>query len=66
MSKSATEKPSEEDTHLLGSRVHLGRPKVAVWTNSNRTGDGVAPGSAELFVIGGVHVEREDESGMEW
>ena len=34
--------------------------------NSNRTGDGVAPGSVELVVIGGVHVEREDESGIEW
>ena len=32
--------------------------------NSKRTGDGVAPGSAELVVIGRVHVEKEEESGI--
>ena len=44
----------------------MGGPKVAVWMDSSRTGDGVSPGSAELVVIGGVHVEKEDESGIEW
>ena len=44
----------------------MGSPKVAVRADSSRTGDGVAPGSAELVVIGGMHVQREDESGMEW
>ena len=44
----------------------MGSPKVAVWTNPSRTRDGVAPGSAELVVIGRVHDEREDESGIEW
>ena len=34
--------------------------------NSSRTGDSVAPGSAELVVVGRVHVEREDEGGIEW
>ena len=34
--------------------------------NSNRTGDGVAPGSAELVVIGRMHVEKEEESGIEY
>ena len=32
--------------------------------NPSRTGDGVFPGSVELVVIGGVQVEREDESGI--
>ena len=44
----------------------MGSPKVAVWTNSSRTGDGVAPGSAELVVVGGMHVEKDGESGIEW
>ena len=44
----------------------MGSPKVAVWTNSSRTGDSVAPGSAELVVIGRMHDERDEESGIEW
>ena len=52
-------------THLLGSRVQLGGPKVAVWTNSNRAGDGISPGSAKLVVVGGMHVERDEESKVE-
>ena len=44
----------------------MGGPKVAVWTISNRTGDGVSPGCAELVVVGGMHVERDGESGIEW
>ena len=59
-------KPSKEDTHLLRSRVRLGGPKVAVWTNFSRTGDSISPGSAELVVVGGMHVERDEESGIEW
>ena len=49
----------------MGSRVCLGGPKVAVWMNSSRAGDGVSPGSAELVVIGGMHVEKDGESGIE-
>ena len=49
----------------MGSRVRLGGPKVAVWTNSSRAGDGVSPGSAELVVVGGMHVEKDGESGIE-
>ena len=60
------EKPSKEDTHLLGSRVRLGGPKVVVRTNSSRTGDGVAPGSVELVVVGRMHVEKDVESGIQW
>ena len=41
-------------------------PKVVVWTNSSRTGDSVAPGSAKLVVVGRVHDEKDEESGMEW
>ena len=33
--------------------------------NSDRTGDGVAPGSVELVVIGRVHDKKEEESGIE-
>ena len=44
----------------------MGGPKVAVWTISNRTGDGVSPGSVELVIVGRMHVERDDESGIEW
>ena len=43
----------------------MGGPKVVVWTNSNRTGDGVSLGSAELVVVGGMHVEKDGESGIE-
>ena len=46
-------------THLLGSRVQLGRPKVAVWMNPSGTGDGIAPGSTELVVVGGMHIEEK-------
>ena len=49
----------------MGSRVRLGGPKVAVWMNSSRTGDGVSPGSAELVVVGGMHAEEDGESGIE-
>ena len=44
----------------------MGGPNVAVWVISNRTGDGISPGSAELVVVGGMHVERDEESGIEW
>ena len=53
-------------THLLGSGVRLGGPQVAVWTNPSRTGYGIAPGSTELVVVGGMHIEREVDSGIEW
>ena len=33
---------------------------------SNRTGDGVSPGCAELVVVGGMHDKRDGESGIEW
>ena len=33
--------------------------------NSNRRGDGVAPGSAELVVVGGMHVKEVGKSGIE-
>ena len=36
-----------------------------IWS-SNGTGDGIAPGSTELVVVGGMHVERDVESGIEW
>ena len=39
---------------------------VAVWTISNRAGDGISPGSAELVVVGGMHVEDDVESELEW
>ena len=44
----------------------MGGPKVAVWMNSSRTGDGVSPGSAELVVVGGMHAEGDVESELEW
>ena len=44
----------------------MGGPKVAVWTNSSRTGDSISPRSAELVVVGGMYVERDGESGIEW
>ena len=44
----------------------MGGPKVVVWTNSSRTGDGVAPGSVELVVVGRMHVEKDGKSGIEW
>ena len=65
-SKSASEKPLKKTHHLLGSRVQLGGPQVAVWTNPSGTGDGIAPGSTELVVVGGMHIEREVDSGIEW
>ena len=34
--------------------------------DSNRTGDGVAPGSAELVVVGGMHDRKVGKSGIEW
>ena len=34
--------------------------------NPSGTGDGIAPGSTELVVVGGMHVERDVESGIEW
>ena len=60
------ERHHRRHTHLLGSRVRLGGPKVAVWTNPSGTGDGIAPGSTELVVVGGMHIEREVDSGIEW
>ena len=44
----------------------MGGPNVAVWTVSNRTENGISPGSAELVVVGGMHVERDEESRIEW
>ena len=44
----------------------MGSPKVAVWTNSSRTGDGVSLGSAKLVVVGRMHDEKDEESGIEW
>ena len=37
----------EGHVSLTGSRVRLGSPKVAVWTDSSRTRDSVAPGSSQ-------------------
>ena len=31
----------------------------------NRTGDGISPGSAKLVVVGRMHDERDEESGIE-
>ena len=33
--------------------------------NPSGTRDGVAPGSAELVVVGGMHVEEVGKSGIE-
>ena len=33
--------------------------------DSNRTGDGIAPGSAELVVVSGMHVKEVGKSGIE-
>ena len=44
----------------------MGGPNVAVWTKFNRTGDAISPGSAELVVVGGMHVERDEESRIKW
>ena len=66
MSKSALEKPLRKTHHLLGSGVRLGGPQVAVWTNPSGTGDGIAPGSAELVVVGGMHDKKVWKSGIEW
>ena len=43
----------------------MGCPQIAVRTDSNRTGDGVAPGSAELVVVGEMHVKKVEKSGIE-
>ena len=53
-------------THLLGSRVRLGSPQVAVRMNPSGTSDGIAPGSTELVVAGGMHVKEVGKSGIEW
>ena len=45
-------------TNLLGTRVWLRGPNVAIWTKSNWAGDADSPGSTELVVVGGVHVEE--------
>ena len=34
--------------------------------NPSGTGDGIAPGSMELVVVGGMHIEREVDSRIEW
>ena len=34
--------------------------------NPSGTGDGIAPGSAELVVVGGMHDKKVGESGIEW
>ena len=34
--------------------------------NSSRTGDSIAPGGAELVVVGGVHDKKVGKSGIEW
>ena len=60
------EKHHRRHTHLLGCRVRLRSPQVAVRTNPSGTRDGVAPGSTELVVVGGMHVERDVESGIKW
>ena len=44
----------------------MGGSNVAVWTNSSRTGDSVAPGSAELVVVGGMHDRKVGKSEIEW
>ena len=33
--------------------------------NPSGTGDGIAPGSAELVVVGGMHVKEVGKSGIE-
>ena len=42
----------------------MGRPQVTVWTNPSWTGDGIAPGSTELVVVGRVHVKGVGKSGL--
>ena len=42
----------------------MGRPQVTVWTNPSGTGDGIAPGSTKLVVVGGVHVKGVGKSGL--
>ena len=42
----------------------MGRPQVTIWTNPSGTGDGVAPGSVELVVVGGMHDKRVGRSGL--
>ena len=44
----------------------MGSPKVAIWTNPSGTGDGIAPGSAELVVVGGMHDKEVGKSEIEW
>ena len=44
----------------------MGGPNIVVWTIPNRTGDDIPPGSTELVVVGGVHVERKVEGGIGW
>ena len=66
MSKSAWKNLRGRHTHLLGSGVRLGGSQVTVWTNPSGTGDGIAPGSMELVVVGGMHIEKEVDSGIEW
>ena len=49
-------------TNLLGTRVCFGGPNVDIWTISNRAGDDVSSGSAELVTVGGMHVEKDEEN----
>ena len=43
----------------------MGGPQVVVWTNPSGTGDGIAPGSTELVVVGGMHDRKVGKSGIE-
>ena len=43
----------------------MGSPQIAVRTNPSGTGDGIAPGSVELVVVGGTHDEEVGKSGIE-
>ena len=42
----------------------MGRPQIAVWTNPSGIGDSIAPGSAELVVVGGMHDKGVGKSGL--
>ena len=44
--------------------MQLNSPQIAVWTNPSGTGDGIAPGSTELVVVGGMHSKGVGESGL--
>ena len=44
--------------------MRLGSPQIAVWTNPSGTGDGIAPGSTELVVVGRVQVKGDGKSEL--